>query len=480
MANEFLDINGLAHFKDKIDQAHTQELDTALAGKQDVIQDLESIRAGASAGATAYQKPSGGIPSSDMSDAVRASLGKADTALQSFTEADPTVPAWAKAANPPTEVFVAEYGVTTYAELEAAIEADKFVLCKYNENVYMLNYKTAHDYRFYFVAAAYVYELRCTDADVWSNGYQGLQRVSDKVTSWQSTPDDIHYPSEKLVYDSIEGMITSEEQSSIPDPTNAYYTKRQSDERYCKWGVVSQTQTWTQAADGGYDYTMSDQVYGFIPKANIDLYEAAGVGAVFNENTGYFELNELTDISYEEIRRIYAKTIGGRPFSKSRDSQFAKYDERTTVQLSNPAGYSTSINHMFQTTEIHIAYLTDCNNLGATANTFSNANRLKKVIGILNASSWNDAAFRNCFSLESVTIRGLRSNIFFQQSQRLSLASVVHMVTYAANTSAITITLHATAYARCQADTTEYTYNGQTYTGILAYASAKNITIASA
>ena len=49
-----------------------------------------------------YSKPSGGIPKSDLADAVQTSLGKADTALQSFTETDPTVPAWAKAANKPS------------------------------------------------------------------------------------------------------------------------------------------------------------------------------------------------------------------------------------------------------------------------------------------------------------------------------------------------------------------------------------------
>lgn len=50
----------------------------------------------------AYVIPSGGIPASDLSSAVQTSLGKADTALQSFTETDPTVPAWAKAANKPS------------------------------------------------------------------------------------------------------------------------------------------------------------------------------------------------------------------------------------------------------------------------------------------------------------------------------------------------------------------------------------------
>ena len=47
-----------------------------------------------------YEKPSTGIPSTDLSSAVQTLLGKADTALQS--ETDPTVPAWAKASSKPS------------------------------------------------------------------------------------------------------------------------------------------------------------------------------------------------------------------------------------------------------------------------------------------------------------------------------------------------------------------------------------------
>lgn len=36
-----------------------------------------------------YSKPSGGIPKTDLASAVQTSLGKADTALQSYTESDP-------------------------------------------------------------------------------------------------------------------------------------------------------------------------------------------------------------------------------------------------------------------------------------------------------------------------------------------------------------------------------------------------------
>ena len=58
------------------------DLTTLLSGKQDVINDLQTIREGAASGATAYQKPVNGIPSTDMSAAVQTSLEKADTALQ--------------------------------------------------------------------------------------------------------------------------------------------------------------------------------------------------------------------------------------------------------------------------------------------------------------------------------------------------------------------------------------------------------------
>ena len=50
----------------------------------------------------AYSLPSGGVPKNDLASAVQTSLGKADTALQSFTETDPTVPSWAKAQSKPS------------------------------------------------------------------------------------------------------------------------------------------------------------------------------------------------------------------------------------------------------------------------------------------------------------------------------------------------------------------------------------------
>lgn len=86
-------------------------------GMQEEISDLSTIRSGASAGATAYQKPSSGIPSTDLASAVQTSLGKADTALQSFTETDPTVPSWAKSSSKPSYNYSEISGTPTLANV---------------------------------------------------------------------------------------------------------------------------------------------------------------------------------------------------------------------------------------------------------------------------------------------------------------------------------------------------------------------------
>lgn len=59
---------------------HRHPSDTS---KQDTISDLATIRSGAGLGATAYQKPSGGIPATDMTGAVQTALTAASNAIPS-------------------------------------------------------------------------------------------------------------------------------------------------------------------------------------------------------------------------------------------------------------------------------------------------------------------------------------------------------------------------------------------------------------
>ena len=247
-----------------------------------------------------------------------------------------------------------------------------------------------------------------------------------------------------------------------------------------KYGVISQTQTWIGSASTGYDYTMSDLVYGYIPQANIDLYTAAG--ATFNATTGYFELNGLTDISYEEMKVIYAKSfpLKARVFldmalsgyqTQTRtnfpiwDNSFTSYGSVATQgqNLQGVCSYNSTI-------EVFAFY-----NLGNTdtglknnkslasiqyafgtlaENASTQGSRLKKVIGVLNIGGITSTyrAFWNAINLESIQIKQAKAAIDFSQSSRLSVESILYLINNSTTTS-FTVTLHPTAYARAIADT---------------------------
>ena len=91
----------------------TSDLNTALLTKQDLIDSTHKISADLINDSSStnkfvtasdkttwngkYSKPSSGIPKTDLASAVQTSLGKADTALQSYTETDPVFSASASA-----------------------------------------------------------------------------------------------------------------------------------------------------------------------------------------------------------------------------------------------------------------------------------------------------------------------------------------------------------------------------------------------
>lgn len=229
-------------------------------------------------------------------------------------------------------------------------------------------------------------------------------------------------------------------------------------------GVVSQRQVWTHAADNGYDYTLADVVRGEIPQANIDLLRANGI--IFNEDSGYFECGTLYDLSYNDAMNILAKTnafaIGNVPIGGVGlgyvNNEEEKY--RTNVPVL-PYRFN-----MFSQT--NFAYLCWYNlfieifNVANSAqvnpsqfnNTFASCHRLKKILGVIylgNASGNYTKAFFNCYSLESVKLKGIKESLDFSDSARLDNASILYMIENAAATG-ITITLHPTAYARAEAD----------------------------
>lgn len=194
-----------------------------------------------------------------------------------------------------------------------------------------------------------------------------------------------------------------------------------------------------------------------------DLYISAG--AVYNERTGFYELNGLTDITEEQMRVIYK--YAGTP---QVEAAFAYSKARTNLPM--PGKYNGHLmSLMFHGCDkLEVVYLGN-RPLPLSVydepfitvegnNSFNLCQKLKKIYGKLMCYSLNinwDLTFGECLALEEVRIALLNSPIKLSWSPNLSKESVLYMITNAnppsgAAVGSITITLHPTAYARLKDD----------------------------
>lgn len=193
-----------------------------------------------------------------------------------------------------------------------------------------------------------------------------------------------------------------------------------------------------------------------------DLYISAG--AVYNEATGFYELNGLTDITEAEMRVIYK--YAGTPQTKA---AFAYSKARTNLPM--PGMYNGSVyGAMFYgCPNLEVAHLGNRQSLSPTSydvplvytegnNCFYLCKKLKKIYGKIyqRNNDWG-LTFGECLALEEVRIAELYSSIQLSWSPNLSKESVQYMITNAkplsgAAVGSITITLHPTAYARLKDD----------------------------
>lgn len=193
-----------------------------------------------------------------------------------------------------------------------------------------------------------------------------------------------------------------------------------------------------------------------------DLYISAG--AKYNEATGYYELNGLTDITEEEMRKIYR--YAGTPQVKASHA----YSQIRT-NFPSPGFYNGSIyDGMFYASKIEVINLGYKQAQPPTIlepfvslegqNAFYLCKNLRIIYGRIEKyhtmKDW-DLTFGECAKLEEVRIYRLGTSIKFNWSPNLSKESVQYMITNAnppsgAAAGSIAITLHPTAYARLKDD----------------------------
>lgn len=121
---------------------------------------------------------------------------------------------------PDSEIFVAEYDVTSYADVLAAYNVGKTIVCYDNTHInssydviaYLTYYDDSSDI-FYFTCgidyADNTYNAYILDTSSWTNvggtipSTSGFEVTSNKVTSISSSSTNAQYPSAKLLYDQL-------------------------------------------------------------------------------------------------------------------------------------------------------------------------------------------------------------------------------------------------------------------------------------
>lgn len=211
-------------------------------------------------------------------------------------------------------------------------------------------------------------------------------------------------------------------------------------------------------------------------KVFVDMWKAKGGPdkvSDFNEETKLFKLYDIDDIDYEEALRI--DMLSGTPYA-ARNQENTKYFtvnntlNSIKVRALFPIGLvkADCANMFGYHKTIEVLAFTGAHNVASVingANMFGACSKLRRIIGILEITG-DTRAFGACPALEEVSLYHLTKNVSFADSPLLSLASLQYLVTNAANTKAITITLHPEAYARVTDE-------------LFALAAEKNITIAS-
>lgn len=190
-----------------------------------------------------------------------------------------------------------------------------------------------------------------------------------------------------------------------------------------------------------------------------DLYISAG--AKYNETTGFYELNGLTDITEEEMRVIYEKTWGwwlhlpaltgfgsalprtnipcpdykimyyARGISLHSIFSVSGNDDNIEVVNLKPLYAPSDFGGEIKITDINWAFQGD--------------KKIREIQGIIDVSAAK-STLNIGGNIETINIKGLKVNIRFYNSQRLSKESVLYMINNSAATSAITIGLNKAVY----------------------------------
>lgn len=218
------------------------------------------------------------------------------------------------------EIFWATYGTTTAAQIQAALDAGKVVMCRYEastDKIYMLDDSNSTAYEFHAMSATnYIYRVRVTkSASVWSVVSSGQLQVRNLVESASSdAPSDNNYYSALATKNLVDAVANSLETkiSDAPSDGKAYVRK---DEEWVEGAEKSEIEEIKTRPIGG-DYKESEIVsFRKTDAVNNRYWNIVDGKAGLVAASGYYAKPELIEVNPgDEIICTVADSIAGAAY----------------------------------------------------------------------------------------------------------------------------------------------------------------------
>lgn len=214
-------------------------------------------------------------------------------------------------------------------------------------------------------------------------------------------------------------------------------------------GAFAQSTSWTNQPLGGYNRKLLSSLHN----------------VKFNERTGFYELNGLTDIKTNEMETILRES--NMFLTHNGFGMYVGCYMRTNLE-----NYSyLNLNGIFNGEDMfykcyNLEVLKFYAKIGIKTFKVNSLKRflydnkkLRSVIGDIEISNSAQtdgdfiSAFFGCQALETIHIANVYANVSFNDSPNLTKDSILFLINNSNATKPIAVTLHPTAYAMAQADT---------------------------
>lgn len=344
--------------------------------------------------------------------------------------------------------------------------------------------------------AEYIAEDGATAAEIIKNVAANAQGIADEITRAKAAEEELEkqiadeaarataaVAAEKTRAEQAEeelrekianagtGDVTTEQLNAVKDDVQANTTAINNE-------VARATQAELDAVEKGRQLALRTLYIAAGAEYNdtgADVAKTAPWGETVTHKAGCYYLNGLGDITEDEMAYIY-NWKGWESLAKSRRGlqnsnlprtllttgrvyMLGEFFNGYNAELSYHSNVELTVLPLGRHTGQDIAWMPFSQNTGyKSLKYFCGGCKNLKEIGsiyvgyIQDFGTSSNAAFYNCQKLEGVYLYKLATSITFESSPLLRKDSLLYMINNANLTSAITITLHAEAYARLEND----------------------------